>query len=163
MAALVAIDRPVAGHSDECLLPYSVEEVFDLIADVESYPDFLPYWRRATIQRREGNTYFTTQEVGLGPFCERFESQTTLERPKRIEITSSADMFRRLELHWEFEPVAENACRVRFTQECDARSPLAQTMLDVMFYDVARSTLKAFKKRARDILGTKKSDPGAWE
>jgi coenzyme Q-binding protein COQ10 len=128
-------------------------DVFDMVADIARYPEFLPYWRNVRVITRTADGYLAEQEIGIGPICERFESQTVLDRPRQIQVASHCDMFRRFLIQWDFEPVADDACCVKFVQVCEARSLLVQTVLDVMLHDAARSTLRAFKKRARELHG----------
>ncbi|WP_425482693.1 type II toxin-antitoxin system RatA family toxin [Chelativorans xinjiangense] len=62
----------MTSYSFERVLPYDSEVLFDIAADVEQYPEFLPSWKAARITRREGNTYWTDQTIGLGPLRARF-------------------------------------------------------------------------------------------
>ena len=70
------------------VLPYQPEQLFDIAADVERYPDFLPWWQSARITQRSGDVYHTDQEVGFGPFSQRFTTKTILRRPLEIEVTA---------------------------------------------------------------------------
>jgi coenzyme Q-binding protein COQ10 len=143
-------------YSEQRVFPYPAQDIFNLIADVESYPEFLPYWRRAKIISRRGRTYRTEQEIGIGPVSETFVSKTVLNRPHQIVVTSSGKVFGTLVIEWRFETMPGGVCNVSFSQQHDARSYVVRSMLEVMFHDAARSTLRAFEKRAHDLMS-----PGA--
>ena len=76
---------------------FQPEPLFDLAADVERYPEFLKWWVAAKILRRNANTYFAEQILGLGPIQFNFVSKTILYRPERIVVTADDPSFRRFE------------------------------------------------------------------
>jgi coenzyme Q-binding protein COQ10 len=82
------------GH----VLPFTCEQVFDVAADIERYPAFLPWWISASISRREANTCYVEQVLGRGPVRVRFASKAVLQRPERLDITSSDASFRQFNL-----------------------------------------------------------------
>ena len=96
----------------ERLLPYTDEQLFDLAADVESYPAYLPWWISARIREHVDNGYYTDQVLGLGPIRVKFGSRTILQRPRRIDVTSADFHFRHFRLTWTFEPRPGPACKV---------------------------------------------------
>ena len=73
------------SHEAQCELAYKPEQLFDLVADVECYPEFLPWWVASRIRKREGNVYYSDQVVGFGVFRERFGSKKgyLLHQPSR--------------------------------------------------------------------------------
>lgn len=141
-------------HRETRVLPYRRDQFFDLVADVESYPEFLPLWRSARIYRRRGDVYYTEQEVGVGPWMsQRFRSRTKLERPTEIEVTSDEGIFKHLRIAWHFESTPEDGCSVNFEMSCEARSPMMRQFIDFMLLETSRDMVAAFEKRAREIYG----------
>lgn len=141
-------------HRESRVLPYRRDQFFDLVADVESYPAFLPLWRSARIYRRNGDVYYTEQEVGMGPLMsQRFRSRTKLDRPTDIVVTSDAGVFKHLRIGWHFESTPEDGCRVDFEMSCEASSPMMRQFIDFMLLETARSMVEAFEKRARETYG----------
>lgn len=135
-------------------MPYSRDQFFELVADVESYPAFLPLWRSARIYRREGNVYYTEQEVGAGPLMsQRFRSRTKLDPPTDIAVTSDEGIFQLLRIGWHFESESEESCRVDFELSCEARSLMMSQIINHMLIDTARTMVAAFETRARKIYG----------
>jgi coenzyme Q-binding protein COQ10 len=134
------------------VLPYSVDRLFDLIADVERYPEFLPWWHSARVRRRDGNTEYVDQVVGpsIAPF--RFASTTVLERPDRIKTTSTERPFRRLEIHWTFAPAPQGSCAATFAVDYELRSGALQRLVGVIFDAAVRRVVSAFEVRAQQVL-----------
>jgi coenzyme Q-binding protein COQ10 len=146
----------MAEHSERRELAFNRERIFDLVADVERYPEFLPAWQEARIYRRDGDVYYTEQVIGRGPVRERFRSRTTLRHPTQIQVEATDDLFRHFDLLWEFQDAGEQQCRVDFSLRAEARSRLFQRVLDILLTDMARSIVSAFEKRATELYG-----PGA--
>src|SRR5262249_62388613 len=88
----------------ERLLPYSPEQLFDLAADVERYPKFLHWWKVARVKRKDGDVYYTDQNLAFGPDHVSFGSKSTLRRPDRIDDTSYISRFRVLKLSCTQDP-----------------------------------------------------------
>lgn len=141
----------MASHRETRLLSYPVEFLFDIVADVESYPQFVPMWKEARIYKRTEDGYCTEQVIGKGPVRERFRSCTVLDRPEYIEVTSTDGIFTKFTIRWDFEPAGSEACRVTFALACKAGSPLLERVFDVMLMDMGRSTVSAFEQRAREL------------
>ena len=85
----------MSRHTERCNLPYAREQLFDLVADVERYPEFLPWLVAAHVGRRDGNTVWVDMEVGTTFLRKRFASRAILERPERIDIISRDTLFER--------------------------------------------------------------------
>ena len=100
-------------------LSFEPEQLFDLAANVERYPEFLPGWVAARVRKREANVYYTDQIVGFGMVRERFASMTVLQRPERIDVTSTDRLFRDFRLTWHFDPLPVSGCRVALSVELE--------------------------------------------
>jgi coenzyme Q-binding protein COQ10 len=141
----------------ERMLPYRAEQLFDLAADVERYPEFLPLWIAARIRKREPGVdhtvYHTEQTVGFGPVRLRFESRTVLRRPERIDVASDDPRFRGFSLSWTFEPQPGGKCRVRLAAAMEFRSPLLQRAAGRALAAVTGEIIAAFEARARRLYG----------
>ncbi len=143
-------------HKEIRVVACRCDQFFDLVADVESYPEFLPFWRLAHVYRREGDVYYTDQQIGIGLFVhQRFRSCTKLDRPSDIAVTSDEGVFKDFRIYWHFDPLPEDSCRVEFTLSCQARSLLLSEVMDLMLLETARTMVSAFESRARKLY-----DPG---
>src|SRR5574338_1322357 len=100
-------------HAEVRCLPYSREQMFDLVADVERYPEFLPWCVACRIKRRESPSAFTADLIiGFKMFRERFTSRVGLDRPHRIDVSYQHGPFRYLNNHWRFEETADGGCAI---------------------------------------------------
>jgi coenzyme Q-binding protein COQ10 len=80
----------MATHRESRTIARPPEEIFDIVADVERYPEFLPLIREARIFRRHENAYETEQSLALGLMTHRFRTRTMLDRPRGITVVSDA-------------------------------------------------------------------------
>ncbi len=140
-------------HAEKRLLPHSPEQMFDLVADVERYPEFLPWCIGTRIRRQESDTIVADMVIGYKMFRERFVSEVTLERPRRIDVAYREGPFRYLNNHWIFEPAAGGACEIDFYVDFEFRSGLMQKMIGAVFNEAVKIMVSAFEKRAREIYG----------
>ncbi len=132
----------------ELLLPYTAEQLFDLVADVESYPEYVPGWISARIRMRNSNEYLTDQVVGLGPFRVKFGSRTILRRPTRIDVTSADFPFRQFRMTWTFEPRPGPACKVTAFSDFELRPSALQRFFDRILPNAMGDIMAAFERRA---------------
>jgi coenzyme Q-binding protein COQ10 len=127
------------------------EQVFEMVADVERYPEFLPSWHVARVISRNSDGYDTEQTVGMGLLARHFRTHTTLDWPRRIKVTSHDQLFRRFDIVWEFQPGCDGGCRIDFTLEFSLGSPVLAPAFDMLMIPTASSMVSAFERRARFI------------
>jgi coenzyme Q-binding protein COQ10 len=132
-------------------LPFRCEQVFDLAADIERYPEFLRGWISARIQKRESTICYVDQIVGLGPLRLHFKSQAVLYRPERIEVTSTDAPFRRFSLSWRVAAVPPAGCRVSVAAEVEMESRMMQHVVDQILPAAVDDIVTAFEARARRL------------
>lgn len=134
-------------HREERLVAVPRQVIFDLVADVERYPEFLPMWREARVRDRAEDHYDTDQLVGFGPVVERFSTRTALWPPETIEVTSGDRLFRRFLIRWRF--LEDDAgCRAVIELDWKVRNPLLQKAIDFVLPQTARMMIDAFEQRA---------------
>lgn len=141
----------MASHRQSRTIALPTAQLFDLIADVERYPEFLPLWRGARIVRHDDDGYETEQTVGFGPFLQRFVTRTQLDRPREITVTSTDATFDRFEIRWRLTPRDEGTCAVDFTLDCDVHTPWLRPYVEMMMAPTAATMVDAFQARAREI------------
>ena len=139
-------------HAERRLIPYSPDQLFDLVADVGRYPQFLPWCVGARIRNRSEDELLADLTVGFGPFRESFTSRVALQRATLIRVRYENGPFRYLNNHWQFLP-DPRGCQVDFFVDFEFRSRLLQSAIGVVFHETVRHMVNAFQKRARDIYG----------
>ncbi|MDZ7842754.1 MAG: type II toxin-antitoxin system RatA family toxin [Gammaproteobacteria bacterium] len=137
----------------ERLVTYEAERLFDLIADVERYPEFLPGWKEARVHHREPDAYHTQQTLQLGPVRVDCATRTALHRPTRIEVVSREWPFRELRLVWRLEPLDEAGCRLRLHARVDCSMVVLRLVLDRMLPALVQDIVNSFERRARQLYG----------
>jgi coenzyme Q-binding protein COQ10 len=141
-------------HAERRLLPYSAEQVFDLVADVERYPEFLPWCLAARVKRREDNVVWAELVIGFKMVRERYTSRIALERPRRLDVGYEQGPFRHLANHWSFEPAPGGGCHVDFFIDFEFSSRLSNRIIGPLFDEASRRMIAAFEARARRLYGT---------
>lgn len=137
-------------HKGTRVLPYTAEQMFDLVADVESYPKFLPWVKGARIRKRDGDTIIADLMVGFKMIREHYTSRVVLDRPGRIDVTYQEGPFRHLENHWRFTDV-EEGCRIDFDLDFEFRSRVLQKIIGGLFHEAVRKMVGAFETRAKKV------------
>jgi coenzyme Q-binding protein COQ10 len=135
----------------ERLLPYPRQQLFELAADAERYPEFLRWWIAARLRQRQANAYYTDQVLGLGPLRIRFGSKTILHRPERIDVTSDEPPFHQLRLAWIFDLEPGPGCKVSFMAEIDFRSRLLERITAHVLPGALTDIIGAFEARAHQL------------
>jgi coenzyme Q-binding protein COQ10 len=139
-------------QSESHWVPWTTEQMFDLAADIERYPEFLPHWPQAFIRAREGNVLHVQQEIDLGIRQLRFESRAVLQRPDHLHIDSVSGPFRRLSIDWRFTP-ERDGCRTTLTVEMEMRSLLLEALAGKLMALLTRDVLAQFRTRAAALYG----------
>jgi coenzyme Q-binding protein COQ10 len=139
-------------HFEQRVLAYTPEQLFTLVADIERYPEFLPWCLAARIKERRADRIVADLIIGFRMFRERFTSRVALDAPRRIDVTYAEGPFRRLNNHWVFEKVP-GGCRIDFYVDFEFRSRLMQKLIEVLFGEAVRRMVGAFEKRACDLYG----------
>ena len=130
---------------------FTTDQMFDLVADVESYGDFVPGWLNVRILERDGDVVYVAQEVGVGMFHTSFVSQGIFTRPESIEITSSDGPFVYLAVRWTFEASNKSGCIIHFHAGFELRSRFLEKVVGPLFSDMMRRCVSAFEQRALEL------------
>jgi len=128
-------------------LPYSCEQLFELVADIESYPAFVPGYYDASIIRRDPQGMSVNQAVGLGPLTMRFVSVAKLDKPHHIAIKSHAAAGVDLRIDWYFHP-DQQGCRLDFCAHCSASNPLVDRLVKRWLDRNSQRIVTAFAREA---------------
>ena len=140
-------------------VPHSADQMFDLVADVERYPQFLPLCEALSVRsrkERDGKVLLIADmTVGYKAIRETFATQVLLNQAERvIEVKYIDGPFRYLDNRWRFEKTGENACSVHFFIDYEFKSRILGALMGSMFDRAFRMFSEAFEKRADTIYGT---------
>jgi len=140
-------------HAEVKTLPYTPEQMFDLVANIDRYPEFLPWCLEANVWEREGNAVLADLVIGYGPVREKFTSRVTLERPGHIHVEYLKGPMKHLSNHWRFLPSNPDACVVDFFVDFEFRNPILRQLMGVFFNEAVRRMVSAFEARAKQLYG----------
>ena len=144
-------------HSETRHLPYTPEQLFDLVADVARYDEFLP-WVVAVRVRSSSETETVADLVGgFNAFKERFTSRVVKERPHRICVDYVDGPLKYLHNEWTFERAADGGTNVHFAVDFAFRSRLFESLAGAMFDRALRRMTGAFEQRAGELYGSRQS------
>jgi coenzyme Q-binding protein COQ10 len=148
----------MATYREVRTLNYSSRQIFELVAQVERYPEFLPLWKKVRVSHTEQNhseqsVYYTDQTIQLGPVVKAFHTKTILKPYYRIQILSPEPMFRKFEINWFFKGDSEDKSKIEFTLDCVASSILLRPVFDITLQESAKTIITAFENRAKGLYG----------
>jgi len=143
----------MAAHTERQHLAYTAPQLFDLVADVERYPEFLPWMIEARIRHRKDGMMLVDMTIAAGPLRKRFATAAVLHRPHRIEISSQDPLFDRFEQRWTFEPAADGGTNVEYHVDFKFRSRVLQMLMGKSFAERAMATMSAFERQAHRLYG----------
>ena len=146
-------------HAEMRRVPYSADEMYALVADVASYPEFLPWCTGARIRSRtpqaDGSELIEADLViSFKVFRERFGSRVTLRPEKRrIDVAYLEGPFKYLNNHWQFVPVSDGVSDIDFFVDFEFRSRTLQAVIGLVFNEAVRRMVRAFEQRAEQLYG----------
>ena len=147
----------MAGVQERRVLPYSAEQMFDLVADVARYQEFLP-WVAATRVRSNGDhEMIADMLVGFKNLREKFTSKVTKTRPERIEVQYLDGPMRDLDNVWLFRPLDDQSCEIDFSVSFSFRNALFEKLAGQYVDRACRKMVAAFETRAEDLYGSSSS------
>ena len=143
-------------HAEKRHLPYTPDELYELVARVERYPEFLPWCKAARITRREGASFSADLVIAFKVYRERFTSKVTLHPDEhRIDVAYVDGPFRYLNNHWHFLPGDDGGCIVDFYVDFEFRSRVLQRLIGLLFNEAVRRMVAAFEARAHQLYGSR--------
>jgi coenzyme Q-binding protein COQ10 len=143
------------SHQETRILPYSAEQLFDLVMDIEKYPEFLPWCLGARINARQKNEVSADVIVGYKMFRERFSSRVHYIRPNAIEVEYLKGPMRHLQNKWVFTNIRAGQCEVDFYVDFSLESKIFEKLVDQFFHKALVKMINAFEARAIALYGGK--------
>ena len=135
------------------LVGHSAEKMYALVADVESYPQFLPWCDRAVVSVNEPGRTVATLHINVRGLKKEFTTENFNRADARIDMKLVSGPFRSLEGSWVFNALSENACKVELTLRYQFASALLEKIAGPAFRDIADTFVDAFVRRADEKFG----------
>ena len=142
------------------LVSYHASEMFDIVDDIESYPEFLPWCGGSSVKSRSADEVEASIKIAHGRIRKSFTTRNRVQKNKMIEVQLVDGPFKHLHGFWQFMELGDKACKVTFDLEYEFSSRLIDISLGPVFSKIANSMVDAFCKRADELnknkSGTKK-------
>ena len=149
-------------HNDSRVLPYTADQMYALVADIERYPEFLPWNSAARIRARrpgpEADSELVEADlvISFKVFRERFGSRVTLwPADRRIDTEYLDGPFKYLKSGWSFADLPHGSCKVDFFVDFEFRNAILGKVIGVVFGEAMSRIVRAFEDRARALYGTR--------
>ncbi len=122
-------------HAEKRNMPYSAEQLFALVADVERYPEFLPWCVDCRINKRRSNddVIYADLTVGYKMFREKFTSKVTMENPNLIHVEYISGPMKYLSNHWKFMAEEDGSCTIDFYVDFEFKNKMLQNVIGMFF------------------------------
>jgi ribosome-associated toxin RatA of RatAB toxin-antitoxin module len=135
------------------LVPYTQQEMFALVSDVDTYPSFLPWCTGAKSSRLDGGEVQARVDFAVGGVAKSFTTRNRHVDSRAIHMQLVDGPFRKLEGSWRFDPLGNDGCRISLNLEYDFSSRMVSLVTGPVFSKIANSLVDAFRKRAVEVYG----------
>ncbi len=135
------------------IVPYSSQEMYALVSDIEAYPSFLPWCRAARILHRDGDEVKATIHVSKRGINLAFTTRNLMQQNKMIELRLMEGPFHRLQGFWHFDSFRELACKVSLDMEFEISNRILRVTISPIFHQITNSLVDAFVRRAGEVYG----------
>lgn len=143
----------VATVKKSALVMYSAAEMYNLVNDIESYPQFLPWCRSTQVVICGADELRASIEMVKGAVHKTFTTSNRMQKHKMIDIRLLEGPFQRLEGYWRFEALRADACKVSLDLEFEFSNVVLRKLIEPVFKQIANSLVDAFCKRAVELYG----------
>jgi ribosome-associated toxin RatA of RatAB toxin-antitoxin module len=140
------------------LVPYTADDIYALVEDVDSYPQFLPWCNDVEVHFREGNVVEATLELHRGKLSKRFRTRNTMYPNDSMVLSLVGGPFKHLAGSWEFKALGDSGSKVSLQLEFEFESRSLDLIVGAFFEDACNSLVDAFTQRAAVVYGASKKD-----
>lgn len=142
-------------HAEKKTLPYSPEQMFNLVLDVDRYPEFLPWCLSCDIINQSDDEILSNMVIGYKVFREWFKCRVKFQRSHSIRVEYINGPLRHLSNTWDFKPAPNDGCVVDFYVDFEFKNQFFQKLMGVFFNEIVNRMVKAFEDRAKQLYGPK--------
>jgi coenzyme Q-binding protein COQ10 len=137
------------------LVPYSARQMFELVADIPSYPKFLPWCGGARIVSAQEDEVIAAIDIAYSGVHKTFSTRNLLQRNKVMEIRLLEGPFSHLQGLWQFLPLDEHECKISLNLEFEVANKIVGLVLTPVFSNIANQLVDRFHQRAADLYDRK--------
>ncbi|MDH3761338.1 MAG: type II toxin-antitoxin system RatA family toxin [Gammaproteobacteria bacterium] len=142
---------PVISRS--ALLPYPATVMFDIVNQVEAYPEFLPWCGGTRLHRADETSMEASIQISVAGLDQWFKTRNSMVPGESIEITLVDGPFKQLHGQWQFTPIDRQGCKIELTLEFEFKRGLTAAVIAPAFTRIANTMVDSFCDRARELYG----------
>ncbi len=131
------------------VVPFTAEQMYALVNDVESYPVFLPWCSEGVVHTQNAHHMKASVSLAVGAIKQTFTTENTLQPGRRIDVQLLSGPFKRLQGYWLFEPAGERMCRISFQMHFEYKNKIIKLALNTAFQRIGDSLVNSFVERAK--------------
>jgi len=141
--------------SRSAIVPFSANEMFVLVDDIETYPEFLPWCESAVVHKRDAAIVEATLELRRGGISKSFTTRNSLRQNEAIGLSLIGGPFKHLAGGWTFQKLGDSGCKVSLELDFEFNNPVTDTLFGSFFEASCNSLVDAFTQRAAIVYGSR--------
>ena len=141
--------------SKTAVVPYTTNEMYALVNDIESYPAFLPWCIAAKILSKKEESLIATLSLAMGKIKQSFTTENIMLEGSRIDMRLIEGPFKHLSGYWKFNPEDEHSCHIQLHMNYEFKNKIIKYALGKVFYIVIDTMVESFVQRAQHIYGNR--------
>ena len=134
-------------------VPYTKEQMYDLVNDIESYPEFLPWCTDARVFNRKEESLSATVTLATGKIRQTFTTENKMQVGRRIDVNLISGPFNYLTGYWKFQDTTDHHCHIELMMDFEFKNKFLKLALNVVFNKFINSLVDSFTKRALQVYG----------
>ena len=134
-------------------VPYTAEQMYELVNGIESYPEFLPWCTDSQVYEREDTRLKASLSLATGKIRQTFTTENNMSPGKRIDVKLLSGPFKYLQGYWKFENTGDNSCHIELFMDFEFKNKLLKLTLKPVFNHFINSLVGSFTKRANEVYG----------
>ncbi len=135
------------------VVSYSAEQMYSLVNDIESYPEFLPWCTSAAIYDRTDTRLTASVSLATGKIKQTFTTENTMQPGRQIDVKLISGPFSHLNGRWKFDNVGDNLCQIDLHMDFEFRNRLLKLALGLVFNQFMSRLVSSFVDRANTVYG----------
>jgi coenzyme Q-binding protein COQ10 len=146
-------------HIETKILPYTAQQMYDLVVGVQDYQDFLPWCTLSRVYniRPDDHCFDADLVIGYKMIRERFTSRVTYQPSQKVHVQYLRGPMKYLNNEWRFTDVEHNHCRIDFFVEFEFKNRVLEQLMGLFFNEITRRMVFAFEKRANEVYSSNSS------
>jgi ribosome-associated toxin RatA of RatAB toxin-antitoxin module len=139
-------------------VPYTAEQMYNLVNDIESYPEFLPRCTGANVINRKDESLTATVSLSTGKIKQTFTTENIMQVGERIDVKLISGPFKYLTGYWTFQNTGKNYCHIELKMDFEFKNKILKLTLNAVFNLFINSLIESFAERASKTYGDSKND-----